>query len=156
MHGAEIVHETFVIEILVNATPPEVFTAYADVRARQEWAAPGGDAIVYDHADFRVGSGDAFRCGPPNDLTFAGRVDYHEIVEDTRFVFVESIRDASRTLSLAMVTWELEPEGQTTRLQSTTQMISFGGAQMVASSKSGTRAALNNLAVWCHRAKGAE
>jgi uncharacterized protein YndB with AHSA1/START domain/ankyrin repeat protein len=148
---AHIAHETFVVEIVVDANPATVFAAYADVHARQEWSAPGGDAIVYDVDDFRVGGGDKYRCGPQGALSFAGAVWYQEIVADKCIVFVESVRDASRTLSLAMVTWELLPEGNATRLRSTTQMISFVGPQMVAASQSGTRAALNNLAAWCAR-----
>ena len=146
------VHDTFVVETTIDAAPSRVFGAYADVRTREEWAAPGSDAIVYDKADFRVGSGDTFRCGPKNDPRFNGAVVYHEIVQDRRFVFVESIRVGDQTLSLGMVTWELLPEGDRTRLQATTQMISFVGPQMVAGSKSGTQAAMNNLAAWLARA----
>jgi uncharacterized protein YndB with AHSA1/START domain len=152
MDAPTLVHDTFVLETTIDAAPSRVFGAYADVRTRQEWASPGGDAIVYDQADFRVGSGDRFRCGPKNDLRFHGAVEYHEIVQDTRFVFVESIRVGDQTLSLGMVTWELRPEGDRTRLQATTQMVSFVGPQMVAGSKSGTQAAMNNLAAWLARA----
>ena len=146
------VHETFVIETDIEVGPAEVFAAYADVHVRVEWAAPGSDVIVYDKADFTVGGGDVFHCGPKDDTRFHGRVWYHEIVPDERLVYVESIRDGNQMLSIAMVTLELLPARDGTRLRSTTQMISFVGLQMVADSKSGTRAALNNLAGWFFRA----
>ena len=102
MHGP--VHETFVIETDIEVGPAEVFAAYADVHVRVEWAAPGSDVIVYDRADFTVGGGDVFHCGPKDDPRFHGRVWYHEIVPDERLVYVESIRDGNQMLSIAMVT----------------------------------------------------
>jgi hypothetical protein len=66
-----------------------------------------------------------------------------------RLLLALAARTGDRTLLLAIVTWESLPEQVGTQLRSMTQMISFVGPQMVASSKSGTRAALNNLAAWC-------
>jgi uncharacterized protein YndB with AHSA1/START domain len=152
MSAQPLIHDTFVIETVIDAPPSRVFAAYADIGSRQEWSAPANDAIVYDASDFRPGGADVFRCGPRNDLRFHGAVEYHDVVENERFVFFESIRTGGRTLSVAMVTWELLPDGNGTRLRATTQMISFVGPEMVAGAKSGTRAALNNLATWLSHA----
>ena len=151
MNAYGVAHDTFVIDLNLDATPSRVFDAYADVRVREAWAAPGGDAIVYDEADFRTGGTDVFRCGPGTDLKFQGIAVYYDIVANSRFVFVESIRVGERGLSTAMVTWELVPEAEGTRLRATTQMISFAGTDMIAGAKSGTRAALKNLAAWLSR-----
>ena len=151
MNAYGVAHDTFVIDLSLEAAAPRVFGAYADVRVREAWAAPGGDAIVYDEADFRAGGTDIFRCGPGTDLKFHGIAVYYDIVVNSRFVFVESIRVGDRALSTAMVTWELVPEEEGTRLRATTQMVSFAGTDMIASAKSGTRAALQNLAAWLSR-----
>jgi hypothetical protein len=66
-----------------------------------------------------------------------------------RLLLALAARTGDRTLLLAIATWESLPEQVGTQLRSMTQMISFVGPQMVASSKSGTGAALNNLAAWC-------
>jgi uncharacterized protein YndB with AHSA1/START domain len=152
MNAPPLAHETFLVETIIDALPSRVFAAYADVRAPQDWSAPANDAIVYDMSEFRTGGTDVFRCGPKNDLRFHGAVVYHDIVPNERFVFVESIRTRDRTLSVAVVTWELLPEGGGTRLRATTQMISLAGPDLIAGAKSGTRAALNNLAKWLSQA----
>jgi uncharacterized protein YndB with AHSA1/START domain len=152
MTAQQVVHDTFVVETAIESAPAEVFAAFADVRVREEWAAPGGDTIVYEKADFRIGGVDVFRCGPKNDQRFHGTVWYHEIVPDHRIVYVEAVRVGDEPLSLALVTLELVPEREGTRLRSTNQLVSFTGAQMLADSRSGTRAALHNLAAWCARA----
>jgi uncharacterized protein YndB with AHSA1/START domain len=154
MTTTPIVHDSFAIEITIDAPPAAVFMAYADLRARMEWGAPANDAIAYDKAEFRVGGNDVFRCGPANDMKFVGSLWYHDIVQDERIVYTESVRAGDEKLSLEIVTLELFPEGARTRtrLRSTTQMISFVGPQMIADSKSGTRAALHNLAALVTRA----
>jgi uncharacterized protein YndB with AHSA1/START domain len=113
---------------------------------------PGADVIVYDKADFRVGGIDVFRCGPKDDPKIQGEVRYHEIVYDERIVYVESVHVGDEKLSLGLVTLELIAQRGGTRLRSTNQLTSFVGPQMVADSKSGTRAALHNLSAWCSRA----
>jgi uncharacterized protein YndB with AHSA1/START domain len=152
MTAPYVVHETFVIETCIEASPAEVFAAYADVLAREAWGAPGGDTMVYDAADFRVGGTDVFRCGPRDEPKFHGTVWYHDIVQDHRIVYVELVRTDDRKLCLGLVTLELVPDEQGTRLRSTNQLTSFAGPEMVAGSKSGTRAALHNLAAWCSSA----
>ena len=155
MKASSVIHDTFVIDKTFDAPPARVFEAYADVRAREQWGAPGGDAIGYSAADFRVGGGDSFLCGPTADLKYAGTVRYEDIVENTRIVFTETIRADDKTISVSMTTWELLPEGTRTRLIATTQMISFVGSAMVESSRSGTNAALDNLVRWLGRTAAA-
>lgn len=155
MNAHRVVHDTFITNIVIQAPPSHIFAAYADIRARQEWSAPASDAIVYDAAEFRVGGGDRFRCGPKGDLRFHGALVYHDIVVDQRFVFVESIRTDDGPLSVAMVTWELLPEDGETQVRATTQIISFVGPEMVSAAKSGTRATLSNLATWLSHANAA-
>lgn len=148
MNRPPLAHETIVVERTYDAPPSHVFAAYADVRLRAAWSAPASDSIVYDRAEFRVGGEDVFRCGPTNDLRFHGVSVYQDIVDNERFVFVESIRTGDQTLSVAIVTWELLPEGDGTRLRSTTQMTAFAGPGMIAGAKSGTRATLEHLGQW--------
>lgn len=153
MGTSTVVHHTFVIEKTCEAPPARVFAAYADVGARQQWGAPGGDTILYSASDFRVGGGDSFLCGPKTDLKYSGTVRYEDIVENIRIVFTESVRVENKTLSVGMTTWELLPDGSGTRLVATTQMISFVGAEMVEASESGSRAAIENLVKWLSRAQ---
>ena len=65
-----------------KSVPLRYSPRHTDVHIRVEWAAPGSDVIVYDKADFTVGGGDAFHCGPKDDPRFHGRVWYHGIVPD--------------------------------------------------------------------------
>jgi hypothetical protein len=65
------------------------------------------------------------------------------------------VQVGDQMLCLGLVTLEMLPEKNGTRLRSTTQLVSFVGLEMIDSSKSGTRAALNNLAAWVSRAHDA-
>lgn len=142
-------HATLVFERIYDASPARVFAAYADVDARAAWGAPSDTAaIVYTHAEFRVGGRDAYRCGGRDDLRYAGEVAYVDIIPDRRIVFSETIRADHALLSAALITWELDADGAGTRLLVTDQVASMVGDEMVIGTRQGTTAALDHLRAW--------
>lgn len=140
------VHATLVFERMVPATCSQVFTAFADVEERQKWGAPSDNtALVYEHADFREGGEDAFRCGPKSDPNIHGATRYLDIVVNRRIVSTETISMDGRRLGASLQTLEMDPDGDRTKLKSTIQLVSFVGQDMVKGHENGTKASLDNL-----------
>jgi uncharacterized protein YndB with AHSA1/START domain len=139
-------HATLFFERMIPATCNQVFTAYADVDQRKKWGAPSEKtALIYDQADFREGGGDAFRCGAKANPDIHGATRYLDIVVNRRIVSTETISMDGRRLCASLQTLELDPDGDSTRLKSTIQLVSFVGQDMVKGHESGTNASLDNL-----------
>jgi len=156
MTDQSVTHATIVVERIYDAPVARVFAALADPEARARWSMPSTDQeLVYDEADFSVGGHDIYRCGPVGNLMFHGTTRYEDIVPDRRIVSVETVVHEGTRASVSLITVELAPSaspaGSATRLVLTDQIVSFGGADMVAGSEAGFGAALDNLALELRR-----
>jgi uncharacterized protein YndB with AHSA1/START domain len=140
------VHATLIFERMVPANPDQVFAAYAEVNQRMEWGTPSDNtALIYDQADFREGGEDVFRCGSKSNPDIHGATRYLDIVPNRRIVSTETITVEGRRLCASLVTLELNPDGDRTKLKTTIQLASFVGQHMVKGHESGTNASLDNL-----------
>jgi uncharacterized protein YndB with AHSA1/START domain len=155
MSESTAVHATLIFERTVPATCSQVFTAYADVEERPKWGAPSEKtALIYDHADFRDGGEDAFRCGPTSNPNIHGATRYLDIVVNRRIVSTETISVDGRRLCASLQTLELDPDDDRTKLKSTIQLVSFVGQDMVKGHENGTNASLDNLVNFFLNRKG--
>jgi uncharacterized protein YndB with AHSA1/START domain len=146
MTQSSILHTTLVFERDIPATVEQVFAAFADPATRIKWGAPSDKtALIYDEADFREGGQDRFRCGPKADPNIYGTTRYLDIIHNRRIVSSETIVMGGKRLCASLSTLELTPEGDNTKLKTTTQLVSFIGEDMVKGHKSGTNASLDNL-----------
>jgi uncharacterized protein YndB with AHSA1/START domain len=146
MSESAIVHATLIFERMISATYDQVFTAYADINQRGKWGAPSDNtALIYDHADFREGGEDVFRCGSRSNPNIHGRTRYLDVVANRRIVSTETISVDGRHLCASLTTLELDPDGEHTKLKSTIQLVSFVGQDMVKGHENGTNASLDNL-----------
>jgi uncharacterized protein YndB with AHSA1/START domain len=88
MNGHSVIHSTFSLERVYQATPARVFAAWADPGAKARWFA-GPDS---EHRlDFRVGGREVAQ-GANRDgdmLTF--EATYHDIVPQARIVYGSSL-----------------------------------------------------------------
>lgn len=143
------IHQTIVCERLLDAAPAEVYVAYADAHERARWSAPSpAETVIYEESSFGVGGIDRYRCGAKANPEYRGVVTYLDIVRCERIVYAEQVSRGDTVLCAALITVELTPEGEATRVKITTQIVSFVGADMIKSVAAGTRAALENLAQW--------
>jgi uncharacterized protein YndB with AHSA1/START domain len=139
-------HATLVFERDLPAPVEAVFAAFADPVARAAWGAPSETAVViYDAADFREGGQDRFRCGSKADPNIHGTTRYLDIIANRRIVSSETIVVDGKRLCASITTLELTPDGDKTKLTSTTQLASFIGDGMVKGHEAGTNASLDNL-----------
>jgi uncharacterized protein YndB with AHSA1/START domain len=139
-------HDTLVLERTYPASPARVFAAWEEPQARLRWAVPKGQALIFDATDFRVGGRDLSRCGDPGDLRYRLETLYEAIVPGRRLVLSERCRDGETLLSVALITVEIEPSGTGTSLTLTNQIVALDGGGMIAGSRHGWNAALDNLA----------
>ena len=144
MHDTPL-HDTIVLERAYPASPDRVFAAWADPDARLRWAVPRGEALVFDQTDFRVGGRDLSRCGSPGDLCYRLETLYEAIVPGRRLVFSERCSTGDTLLSVYLVTVEIEPRGTGSGLTLTNQIVALDGGGMIAGSRAGWTAALDNL-----------
>ena len=155
MSESTTVHATLIFERTVPATADRVFTAYADVDERKKWGAPSDNtALIYDQADFCEGGEDAFRCGAKSNPNIHGATRYLDVVVNRRIVSTETISVDGRRLCVSLSTLELNPDGDHTKLQSTIQLVSFVGQDMVKGHENGTNASLDNLVNYFSNQKG--
>ena len=142
-----LAHATLVMERTYPTTTARVFDAWADIEARKRWSAPAPNiTITYETADFREGGRDVSRCIEPGNEDYVARVQYLDIRQNQRIVFVEDITHGDARVSAALISVELTPRGGATQLVLTMQITSFDAANMEAGYQFGWSAALDNLA----------
>ena len=143
-------HETIAINRKINASPDQIFSAWADPKAREQWGPPSDDeAIQFLENDFRVGGWDISLCGPKDDLRFRVETVYHHIEAPSRLLFTESVSTDEQLLSASLVTVNLtEIDDRITVLNLTIQIASLVGEEMVAGHQAGWDAAITNLTAY--------
>lgn len=140
-------HETIRISRRINASPEQVFSAWADPVARAQWGPPSDDeAIEFLEHDFRVSGKDVSLCGQKGDLRFRVDTVYHDIREPLRLLFTERVSTDDNLLCMSLITAEFSTVGEATKLGLTVQVASLVGEDMIAGNRGGWEAALANLA----------
>lgn len=153
--AAPAIHDSFTLKRQLAASPAAVFRAWADPAARTVWSAPSAAVeIVYDAADFRVGGRDVVRCIEPGTPVFTAEVLYHDIVEDHRIVFAESVSRGDERMAAALISVEILASGEGTAMTVTLQLVSLDSEGMGSNYRFGWTAALDNLQTWVTQAGG--
>lgn len=141
-----VVHSTFSLERVYEATPARVFAAFADLPTKRRWMVEGEGWEVDEYTmDFRVGGLEGrfrYRGGPEirNDTI------YQDIVADRRIVFAYTMTVGDKRISASLATVELIPLDDRTRLTYTEQGAFFDGADTPQAREVGCGALLESLA----------
>jgi uncharacterized protein YndB with AHSA1/START domain len=139
-------HATFVIERTYDASPAQVFGAWADQKAKARWFVGPDEWEASDHElDFRVGGRERVSGGPPGGPVHAFDGHYQDIVPDQRIVYTYDMHLDQTRISVSLATVELKPAGAGTRLIFTEQGVFLDGFDKPAERENGTRALLDNL-----------
>jgi uncharacterized protein YndB with AHSA1/START domain len=105
---AAVRHETFTISRRLDASPAEVFAAFADETIRRRWFRMPGAGATYHH-EFRVGGGETARSTFTSEGVAPERLEYRsryvDIVPDQRIVssYESIVDDVVRWAALATV-----------------------------------------------------
>lgn len=135
----------------IDAPVDRVWAAYADIENRRQWSVPEGEDIVYDAAAFTAGGTDTYRCGLPGHLDNAGTHIYHLIEPQRRFLYSDIIHRDDQLMAVAVLLWELEDQGEHTRVTVVDQVTSLVGQGMVDGHRNGHDKTLDQLVRWVHQ-----
>jgi uncharacterized protein YndB with AHSA1/START domain len=117
------IHDTFVIERRYAKPPGRVFAALGDPALKRRWYAE--TAETFD-MDFREGGREYTLSKLGNDTPFPGTplvsdAVYQDIVPGRRIVMTQTMSLGDRHISSALLTFEIQAEGDGTRLVCTHQ-----------------------------------
>ena len=137
-------HATFDIERVYDASPARVFGAWADPTAKAQWFGPteSGNELTLD---FQVGGREHFTEPMPDGKVFAYDAHFHEIVPGQRIVYAYTVDFDQTRISASLVTVEITPAGERTRLLYTEQAVYLDGGDTPADREHGTRLELDKL-----------
>ena len=119
-----VAHGTFSVERTYPATPERVFAAWAIRNAKNEWFGEGDDFLASTDEytlDFRVGGHERLAGTMPNGRTFTYDAFYQDIVDDRRIIMSYDVSVDGRRNSVSLMTVELMPVSDGTRLVITEQ-----------------------------------
>jgi uncharacterized protein YndB with AHSA1/START domain len=133
-------HATFVVERDYDATPAQVFHAFADAQAKARWfEGPAewekGDAEF----DFRVGGRESVSGGPPGGQVHTFDCRYLDIVPNERIVYAYDMHLDQARISASLTTVEIRPQGAGAHLTFTEQGVFLDGHDDAGSREQGTR-----------------
>ncbi len=132
-------HATFVIERNYTAGPTKVYYAWADQNNKSKWFTKP------EIFEFRVGGHEYSKGGPPEGPIFIFDVYYQDIVPEQRIVYTYTLDSDDKRLSVSIVTIELFPNEDRTKLVYTEQGAFFDGLDTPEIREHGTNQMLDAL-----------
>ena len=120
---AKTTHSSLVIERALSVPPAEVFKAFADIKAKEQWFSAPPDQCKTEkrELDFRVGGTETLVGRWANGTVSDFRARYHDIVPNERIVYVYDMRIDGKPISVSLATVELHASGKGTKMIYTEQ-----------------------------------
>ncbi len=147
MTDRSVTHATFSLEHLYDASPPQVFGAWADPAVKTRWFAGAVDPSAPPmKLDFRVGGTEQSVSGAPGGQVVSYEGLFRDIVPDERIVVANCINLDGECISVSQFTAEFRLVGTGTRLVVTEQGAYLDGHDSPESRAVGIRAQLQALA----------
>jgi uncharacterized protein YndB with AHSA1/START domain len=151
MMQRSVAHTSFVIEREFSGTPAQVFHAFTDATALREWAdCHSSDDNNEQFSDFRPG-GSAMQRMTGEHGTVTVNTRYFDIVPEERIIHAYDILMGETRLSVSLVTIELAPGGNGTRMKFTEQAAFLDGHQEPEERIEGTKEGFERLEHWLSR-----
>lgn len=129
-----VTHHTFTLKRIYPKSADKVFAAFSDPAKLRKWFADGDHHTVenFQH-DFRVGGQDITRSRFNHDSPFPGvalinESTYLDIVPGKRIVTASTMTVGEHRISASLVTFEIQAEGNSTKLLFTHQGAFFEGS----------------------------
>lgn len=140
-------HASFVIERVFDATPAQVFAAFADPVAKARWfgAPPDQWQPTLREHDFCVGGRERLIGIWANGTVSDFDCRYFDILPGQRIVYSYAMQIDGRRISVSLSTVELSAEGRGTRMRYTEQGAYLDGYDAAGSRERGTRALFDAL-----------
>ena len=137
-----VVHSTFSLERVYQASTGRVFAAWADPAAKARWFSPNGPHEL----DFRVGGREVNRGHNQDGQVLTFESQYHDIVFGKRIAYTSTLSVGENLVTVSLTTVELTPDGDATRLVLTEHGAFLDGHEQPAWRQQGTGQWLDALA----------
>jgi uncharacterized protein YndB with AHSA1/START domain len=143
-----VVHATFSIERIYDASPALVFRAISDKEAKARWFGGGdGLTIVEREMDVRPGGRERLKGRWASGLVTTFDAVYFDVVPNRRLVYTYELWHDDRKISVSLATIELTPAGEGTRFTITEQGAFLDGYDDAGKREHGTGLLLDRLGV---------
>ena len=117
MTSHSIVHASFTVIRVYDATPARVFQAFADEKSKQKWFGGPGNWTLHKRAfDFREGGHEHLSGRHDNGTVHAFDCIYHDIVPNERIVYSYVMHLDGRKISVSQAAIEIRPDGKGAKL----------------------------------------
>lgn len=124
--GVAVDHRSFVIERRLPGRPAHAFRFFAELPLKRRWTSCHPSwTVLEDRLDFSVGGSEVTRWRMPDGTVQEMAAHFLEIHPAERIVYAYVMRTAGVPISSSLVTIELLPAGETTRMVYTEQAV-FG------------------------------
>ena len=108
-----VVHDTFSIERVYDASAERVFAAFASIEAKARWFAGPTHWLTHRRElDFRVGGREVLSGGAKDGPAHTFVADYFDIVPGRRIVYAYDMFVGEQKLSVSLATIEIESRGK--------------------------------------------
>jgi len=146
MPKRSVVHATFTVERIYDASPARVFEAFANLEAKSRWFKhPQEPKSAKAEMDFRVGGRETNVGGQKGGPTHAFNAVYHDIVPNERIIYAYDMHLDDKRISVSLATIEFKPAGKGTKLVFTEQGAFLDGYDDAGQREQGTRELLDAL-----------
>jgi uncharacterized protein YndB with AHSA1/START domain len=144
--GRSVVHATFSLQRIYDASPAQVFRALSDKAAKARWF-EGGDGwtVIEREMDVRPRGRERAKGRWPSGMITTFDAVYFDIVPNQRLVYTYEMHLDDRKISVSLATIELEAAGPGTRLAITEQGAFLDGYDDAGSREHGTGLLLDRL-----------
>ena len=147
MTDPRVVHSTFTLERVYEASTGRVFAAWADPAAKARWFSPNGPHEL----DFRAGGREVNRGHNQDGQVLTFESQYHDIVVGQRIAYTSTLSVGENVVTVSLTTVELTADGDTTRLLLTEHGAFLDGHEQPAWREQGTGQWLDALAAELER-----
>jgi uncharacterized protein YndB with AHSA1/START domain len=145
--GRSVMHGSFTLERVYDASPARVFHALSDADAKPRWFSGGdGQTILERQMDVRPGGRERVKGQWANGRVSCFDAVYFDVVPDERLVYAYEMHIDEVKISVSLATLELQPAGAGTRLVVTEQGAFLSGYDDGGSREEGTAFLLERLA----------
>jgi uncharacterized protein YndB with AHSA1/START domain len=145
-HSRSVVHATFSLERVYDASPAQVFRALSDKAAKARWF-EGGDGwtVIEREMDVRPGGRERAKGRWPSGVVTTFDAVYFDVVPNERLVYTYEMHLDDRKISVSLATIELRPKDAGTRLRVTEKGAFLDGYDDAGSRDHGTGLLLDRL-----------
>lgn len=145
MTERSITHASFTIKRIYDASPAQVFAAWADPAIKRRWFSGSDEASPGHELDFQVGGKEVNRGGPAGGPVYTYEARYRDIVPDERIVYTYDMYVDETRMSVSVATVELAAAGDGTQLTMIEQGAFLDGLDTSEQREHGTKVLLEKL-----------